>query len=98
MTIRILDQAEHDLINGCRFYESQRAGLGDYFLDSLSSDIDSLILYAGVHSIHYGYYRLLSRRFPYAVYYKISEDVINVWAILDCRRDPVGIEKRLSYE
>jgi hypothetical protein len=52
MNIRILDDAEQDLLDGYRFYESQGEGLGEYFLNSLFSDIDSLRLYAGIHSSH----------------------------------------------
>jgi len=37
----ILAEARQDLVDGCRFYEGQVAGPGDYFLDSLTSDIDS---------------------------------------------------------
>jgi len=42
MKIRILKSAQEDLREGYWFYESQEAGLGDYFLDSLNSDIESL--------------------------------------------------------
>ncbi|TFH13701.1 MAG: type II toxin-antitoxin system RelE/ParE family toxin [Lentisphaerales bacterium] len=96
MNVRILDEAEQDLIDGFRFYEVQDSGLGEYFLDSLFSDIDSLHLYAGVHSTHFGYNRLLSRRFPFAVYYKIEGETANVWAVLDCRQDPAKIAARLT--
>ena len=41
--------------------------------DSLFSDIDSLTLYGGVHPKIFGYYRMLSKRFPYAIYYKLME-------------------------
>ena len=51
MNIQILDDAEQDLIDGFNFYDSQEFGLGDYFLDSLFSDIDSLHLYAGIHPV-----------------------------------------------
>ena len=68
MQVRILDEAARDLIDGYRFYESQVVGLGDYFLDSLFSDIDSLQFHAGIRSQHFSYNRLLSRRFPFAVY------------------------------
>ncbi len=44
MNVQLLDEAEQDLIDGFRFYEAQGQGLGDYFLDSLFSDIDSLRL------------------------------------------------------
>jgi len=63
--IEILDEAEADLIAGFHFYERQEAGLGGYFLDSLFSDIDSLLVYAGIHDTIYGHRRCLSRRFPF---------------------------------
>ena len=47
MKVEILDEAQNDLLDGFRFYENQSEGLGDYFLDSLFSDIDSLQIYAG---------------------------------------------------
>jgi hypothetical protein len=46
--IRILDEAEQDLVDGILFYEAQDPGLGDYFLDSISADIDSLQLFGGI--------------------------------------------------
>lgn len=40
----------------------QAEGVGAYFLDSLYSDIDSLIISAGMHFVHFGkYHRLLSK-------------------------------------
>jgi hypothetical protein len=71
MRIRILRSAFKDLAAGRRFCERQDEGLGDYFLDSLFSDIDSLKLYAGIHRQLFGFHRLLSQRFPYAIYYQI---------------------------
>ena len=49
MKIQILDEAQSDLREGAQFYEMQNSGLGAYFLDTLFSDIESLILYAGVY-------------------------------------------------
>jgi hypothetical protein len=66
MRIELLDSAEKDLLDGFEFYERQSEGLGDYFIDSLFSDIESLHLYAGIHTLHFGYHRLLSKRFPFA--------------------------------
>ena len=53
MKIEILDSAEEDLIDGFKFYENQSRGLGDYFLDSLFSDIESLRVYAGITPSEY---------------------------------------------
>jgi len=95
MKIEILDQAEEDLIDGFAFYEGQSKGLGEYFLDSVFADIESLRLYAGLHGQHFGYYRLLAKRFPFAIYYQIQSEVIKVYAILDCRRNPAWTRNRL---
>jgi hypothetical protein len=72
LSIRLLSIAVDDIESGRSFYERQQAGLGDYFLDSLFSDIDSLLLYAGIHRKVFGYSRTLSRRFPYATYYRVE--------------------------
>jgi hypothetical protein len=95
--IRILESATQDLLDGYHFYKQQADGLGAYFLDSLYSDIESLRIHAGVHSVHFGkFHRLLSRRFPFAAYYRIEEEEIRVYAVLDCRRDPAWIRSRLE--
>lgn len=97
MTIRILDSAKRDLINGFHFYEKQHPALGNYFLDSIYSDIESLIIYSGIHPIKFDiYYCMLSKRFPFAIYYKIKEENILIDAILDCRKNPDDTEKRLG--
>ena len=95
MRLRLLDLAEADLLRGFRFYERKTRGVGWYFLDSLSSEIGSLHLYAGVHRKYLGYFRMLSRRFPYAIYYRLEDEEIQVWRILDCRRNPHWIRKQL---
>lgn len=93
--IKILGPAEDDLEEGYRFYESRQSGLGSYFLDSLYSDIDSLAFYAGIHRVVFGYHRLLSKRFPFAAYYRIVDDIAVVTAVLDCRRNPSWTRERL---
>ncbi|MEP6913742.1 MAG: type II toxin-antitoxin system RelE/ParE family toxin [bacterium] len=97
MKIRILDRAEQDLVEGFQFYEAQQVGLGSYFLVNLYSDIESLGLYGGRHQKAYkNYHRLLSRRFPFAVFYKVDGDAVFIHAVMDCRRNPAWIRKRLE--
>lgn len=99
MNIKILPAANEDLINGYHFYEQQSQGLGAYFLDSLFSDIDSLLIYYGLHQTFFGnYFRLLSKRFPFAVYYTVEKPDIVVYAVLDCRRNPAWLAGRLGQE
>jgi hypothetical protein len=97
VNIKILDLAERDLIEGFRFYEAQEAGLGSYFLTNLYADIESLKIYAGVHERPFkGYYRLFSRRFPFAVYYSFEKNTVSIHAVLDCRSNPAWARNRLG--
>ena len=96
MKIEILPSARDDLDDGFDFYERQGEGLGDYFQESLFSDIDSLRLYAGIHLKAFGYFRLLSKRFPYVIYYDLDQRTVRVWAVLDCRQNPESIRRRLA--
>jgi plasmid stabilization system protein ParE len=99
MKIKLLSSAMEDLYEGRLFYEKQGEGLGEYFFDSLFSDIDSLTLYGGIHAKVFGYHRLLSKRFPYALYYRIEEaSVVVVWRVLDLRRNPRRIRASLTQE
>ena len=97
MTIEILDKAEDDLVNGFAFYESQQSGLGAYFRESLSADIDSLRIHGGVHRIVYrNYHRALSKRFPFAIFYTVSSNTVFIQAVVDCRRKPAWIKEHLK--
>jgi len=96
MKIKVLRSAMNDLVNGREFYDKQQESIGDYFFDSLFAEIDSLALYAGIHSLHYGFHRLLAKRFPYAVYYKVIDEQAVVFRVLDCRRKPSRIHNALK--
>ncbi len=97
MRIEILDKAEDDLVEGYQFYEDSEPGIGAYFLKSLYADIDSLKLYAGIHRVVYRkYHRLLAKRFPFAVFYTVTDDMVFVHAVVDCRRSPAWIRRHVK--
>jgi len=89
MMIYLRQTAVRDMAQGRRFYEVQRGEeLGEYFSNSIFKDIDSISETPGIHFQIEGYYRALSRKFPFAIYYKLEEQQIIVWRILDCRQAP----------
>ena len=94
--VRISDEALDDLENGFWFYEAQEAGVGDYFASQLTADIGGLKVTAGIHRQSEGYHRLLSRKFPYAIYYTFANDEAVVWAVVDCRRNLEWIREHLE--
>lgn len=51
MKIKILGSTQKDLQKSYQFYEVQQKGIGTYFLGTLSTDIESLKLYADIHPL-----------------------------------------------
>jgi plasmid stabilization system protein ParE len=95
--VQISEDALQDLNDGFLFYEAQATGLGDYFAACLKADIEGLRISGGVHRVVYeDYHRLLSRVFPYGIFYTVSGEVAVIWAIIDLRRDPVWIREHLK--
>jgi hypothetical protein len=97
MRLQILDLAKDDLIEGFHFYEDKEEGLGDYFLVNLYSDIESLKVFGGIHRKAYGgFHRALSKRFPFAIYYTIETDTVQIRSVVDCRRRPSWIRRHVK--
>ena len=94
--IILLEDVANDIKLAENFYENQNQGLGNYFKDSIISDIESLWLYGGIHKKVFGVYRLLSKRFPYGIYYELNNTVITVIAVLDLRQNPNNISLFLT--
>lgn len=95
--VRILAGAYRELSRGFDFYESREKGLGHDFRETLIDEIDELRLTAGIHPVRFnGYHMKLSRRFPYAIYYRIDGDVAVVRAVIDCRINPDRAGRRLK--
>ncbi len=61
MKVRVLRSALENLVVGRQFYDRQEAGIGSYFFDSLFSEIDSLMIHAGVHRVQSGFHRHLAQ-------------------------------------
>lgn len=96
MRIEISAGAEADVADGYWFYERQSIGLGDYFRSCMFVDIESLRYFAGIHEIEYGFYRSLSKRFPFGIYYTVADVCVTVVAVLDLRREPLWIRESLD--
>ena len=92
--IIILEEAIADLKDGKEFYNKKNPGVGEYFWDNIIADFESLYIYAGIHNKKFGFYRMFSKRFPYAIYYDIHDDLAIIAAVLPMRRNPdFNIEK-----
>jgi len=94
--VELTELAQEDLQRAKEFYDLQADFLRNYFIDSIFIDLESLRFYGGIHNRVYGFYKMLAKRFPYAIYYEIEEDKVVVHAILDTRQNPLKVKKRLK--
>jgi len=90
MRIKLSGGAMRDLERGCDFYRNIDTNLAIYFYDCLASDIDSLLLHAGVHASVDGWHYTFSKRFPFVIWYGIKDGLVIVYAVLDGRSESSG--------
>jgi len=88
-------EAAADIRAAFEWYERQREGLGDEFLAALSKAEEA----ARANPLSYGVIRrdarrIMLRRFPYQIIYRVVADVIVVVACFHGRRSPRRLERR----
>ncbi|WP_457562279.1 type II toxin-antitoxin system RelE/ParE family toxin [Caminibacter pacificus] len=95
--IKISEYAKNDLEIAFDFYEKQATNLGKIFFDYIISEIELLSFYGCLHQKTFGYHRMISKKFPFAIYYDCNKEqkYITIVAILDLRQNPKTIEKYL---
>jgi plasmid stabilization system protein ParE len=87
--LRLRPEAEADLQEASRWYESQRIGLGDEFLLEVEQGLTRIQETPRLYTeIHGNVRRSLLRRFPYGIFYIVVEDTVVVLAILHQARNP----------
>ncbi len=91
-------EAEADLAEAYGWYETRRIGLGEEFLGCVDACIQQVLRWPRMYAtIHQQYRRALVRRFPYVVFYEVSEEEsVTVYAVFHTSRDPNRWRARLS--
>jgi toxin ParE1/3/4 len=91
----IRPEAEADALEAYRWYGEQLPGLGDDFLTEIDRALENIRTNPEAHrKLHREFRRVLTRRFPYAVFYAVRGDRIVVFAMLHTARDPRLWKKR----
>jgi plasmid stabilization system protein ParE len=92
MRLVIRSRAETDLREAQNWYENQRTGLGAEFLAEIDATIRVLIRDPQRHPVYYrGFRRVLTRRFPYKLFYRLEDDRVIIFRVLHVRRDHPGL-------
>ena len=81
--------AESDVDDAATWYESRQAGLGLRFVDAVDHVLERIhIAPLQFPSVHLAVRRALLQNFPYAVYFRVTNETVVVLAVLHLRRDP----------
>ncbi|BBL70261.1 type II toxin-antitoxin system RelE/ParE family toxin [Methylogaea oryzae] len=85
----IRPEAEADLADAQAWYEAQRKGLAAEFLLSVEEALERIGRIPSMYSATYrDIRRVLLRRFPYVIYYRIVRDDVVIVAVLHTARNP----------
>ncbi len=98
MTRRLIlrSEAESDVEVAYRWYEERQPGLGAEFLRAVEANLSSIERDPELYPRQYKQaHRALLRRFPYALFYVIGPDFIEVIGCLHTRRHPRRWRSRL---
>ena len=86
--VLIRPRAEEDLREARQWYEERRKGLGDELVAAVRRAIRSLEEEPERRPFYYREFRrLLTRRFPYKVFYLVERDRVVVFRILHVKQD-----------
>lgn len=100
LPIGLTQDARQDLAATWAWYEDQKLGLGDRFVEQCDHLFDRIRqmpeLYELVHRSQVRRAKL--RRFPYVVYYRLRGDDIEILAIIHGHRKASEWRRRLSDE
>ncbi len=87
--LRFLPEVEEDVINGYVWYEEKSRGLGEDFLRMFYASANDFLLNPLLYpKVHQEFRRRLLRRFPYAIYFMVDNDLVIVYGLFHCARNP----------
>ena len=89
-------EAEDDMLEAYVWYEQQRSGLGEEFLESLDEARQSILQNPATYRIRYKkkVRAFLVDRFPYLILYVLQKNDVNVISVFNTSRDPKVWKKR----
>jgi len=94
--VRLRPEAEQDLADAARWYEEQRPGLGQEFLDQVLATFSAIAERPLASTAVFGSIRrALLHRFPFGVFYLVDGDGVVVIGVLHGSRHPRRWKSRL---
>lgn len=97
VNIQLSKEAEMDVLESFRWYESAKKGLGENFLNELDEALISISENPFAFSLRY---KKIVRaftmdRFPFLVYYSVNKEQVDVIAVFHTSKNPKVWKKRI---
>ncbi len=93
--VRLREEAEFDLEDAASWYESQKAGLGSEFLDTVLEMLNSIEQSPTSYPIvHRNTHRAVLPKFPFSVFYFVNGSEISVVSVMHGSRHPSKWQRR----
>jgi toxin ParE1/3/4 len=97
MIIRFSSDADAELAEARQWYAHQREDLDLEFMDSVDEALTHVVRNPHLYPIVYrNLRRAVVRRFPFAIFFDVREDEIQVIAVFHSRRDPEAWQSRVG--
>jgi plasmid stabilization system protein ParE len=85
----IAPEAEQDIAEAYDWYQQRRVGLGEDFLTCVDACMQGICRMPEMYAVvHEKYRRALVRRFPFAVIYECTAEIVTVYSVFHTSRDP----------
>lgn len=95
--VQVRRAAELDIAEAQVWYETQQSGLGAEFRSEISRVIDRLANTPLIYQIVYrDVRRAIVLRFPYLVWYRVTGEVVTIFACSHAKRNPEKVRTQIS--
>ncbi len=95
LKVHLRSETETDIEDAATWYERQRKGLGQEFLDNVLVVLDKIAENPNVYPVvHRQTHRAIVHRFPFGVFYRAEEGSIVVLAVMHGSRHPRRWKRR----
>src|SRR5271157_1909492 len=96
-SLRFHPEVEDDVLRGYTWYETRSPGLGEEFLRTFYRFAEEIprnpLRYPKVYG---AFRRRIMKKFPYAIYFQIKNNLVIVIGLFHCARDPRVIDSQLE--
>ena len=97
MIVRFTPEADNELAEARQWYAHQRTDLDPEFMQSIDDALSRVVARPQQYpTVYRTLRRCVVRRFPFAIFYTVSADEIEVVAVFHSRRNPRRWKSRAS--